>query len=208
MIRATEELRKLGDILDACSSGEEDNRASDSGAMHLRRKIQVQQEVVDSFERELIYVNRAIWDYPQSAPERKKSGQAYDEDIRAVLRRDRDPQRRLRTFQRMLMTLQRRPPSEAGSSSSEMEARKERLRQLRLVVQDVIFDPAALESLQQKDKDEEAISNLTPLGKRGPSSRSPASQRHGNDGSDMSDSRPPVGTSSRARRAVIKMRPL
>ena len=153
MIKATEELRKLGDILDSCSSCEVGNHECDSRAMHLRRRILVQQDVVDSFERELVYVNRAIWDYPPSTPE-CKSGEVYSEEIRAVLRRVLDPQQRFRTFQRMLMTLER-PPSEAEPSE---DARKERVRQLKLVLQDVIFDPAALEGLHN-----EARSNSTPM---------------------------------------------
>lgn len=209
MIKATEELRRLGGILDpSCpsSSSSSSSEAGDQqhrprGRSPLRQQVLVQREVVDDFERELRHANRAIRHHPRSVdPSEQRSGEAYNEEIRRVLRTCHDPVQRYTTFRQMLLSLQE-PADRPGTGET---AHQERVRQLKLAIGDIKFDLADLERLKNTGE-EDAPNNVPWLEARGHSSQSQA--QHGDGGGSGAGSRP-SGAPSRGRRTVIRIRPL
>ncbi len=144
MAKATRELRKLNEMFEGYSSSRVGSEEYDPKARQMRPGVQVVEHVVDDFERELMYAIRQVRSNSQ-LPHELRSGAPYNAEINEVMQREPDVKARYQIFQRMLKAL-RRPSGGAGPKD---DMRTDRIRQLKLVIQDVEIELAQFQ-LQQE----------------------------------------------------------
>ncbi len=145
MVRAIEELRNLNGLFESYSSSSTDNEDHDPRARQLRRRVMIPPDIVDEFERQLIRANYLVWNGAQ-LPSKFSYRGPYNEEIMNVLRTTLSPQERLTTFKTMLQSLQLHFRSGHACST----ARKEKIRQLELVLQDVSIDLTLLDHQKER----------------------------------------------------------
>lgn len=133
MLKVTQELRKLNEMLEPCSSSSAHSSLYEPRARQTRPRVLVSRMIVNDFDREMCHVNRAVWNDPK-LPSTVMDGGPYSEEINAIVREVPDVHERYNIFQRKLLSLYR-PPGSAAESGDD--ARKEQIRQLKLVMQDL-----------------------------------------------------------------------
>ena len=140
MVRATEELRNLNELFDSYSTSSADTEKYDSRARKLRQRVMIPPDIVKEFERQLVHANYLIWNGAQ-VPSKCRSCAPYNEEIMEVLRTTPKLEERLTAFKTMLHSLQQH----CRSGHTRNAAREEKIRQLKLVLQDVSIDLTILD---------------------------------------------------------------
>ncbi|KAF7504817.1 hypothetical protein GJ744_001683 [Endocarpon pusillum] len=190
MVKASKELRNLNELMDCYSTSSIHTGDYNSRARQPRQRVMIRPDIVKEFERQLVHANYLIWNVTQ-VPSRFASCAAYNEEIMEVLRTTPNLEERLSTFKTMLHSLQQH----FQSGLSRNAATEEKIRQLKLVLQDVSIDLTLLEHEKERQGMEHEASSCTV------SSSSSASASHASK----------VGSSSHrapTQRTVHVMKPL
>ena len=161
MRRVIRELQTLIAIYDSYSSSSVGTGDYDPRVRQVRQRVLVRLEVLNELEREVVHLNRLIWNSPQ-LPSVVRPRRSYNTDIMEILHTVHDLEQRYETFKRMLRSLQL---SESGGQH-RTDARREKIRQLKLVLQDVGVELAEQDRRRDREamkaREQELTSSSTP----------------------------------------------